>query len=366
MIKEDAIIILVGVIKDTLRLALGIYLYGLDLEVTGRFFAELAPTFIVLGWAENVDSEFILDPESKEKNRTNYYIFLGLLLIFYHAIISSELFFFAIVYFSLRIGYMYYKTEMLELNEHSRLMRQKLIEILLLSILLGFHSYMLLEWVICIFIVIPAIPSLMDGSRFSSYFLSMPSQFPSPKLKVAASARSVSLIVKNVVGNLDVMALAYINPEGAGLIKYVKSLGNGQNLIVNQFVERYRKTYIKTLIESRRRRKLLILTLLLLCFGLLFGVLIINILLPLLGQFIAVPELPLVVTIYFMLLAVSPIMRITYLYSSNMKINVIAQLLIVLVIVLLFYFGQEESTGYLILPVMVGFTIFVTNIITLK
>ena len=266
MIKEDAIIILVGVIKDTLRLALGIYLYGLDLEVTGRFFAELAPTFIVLGWAENVDSEFILDPESKEKNRTNYYIFLGLLLIFYHAIISSELFFFAIVYFSLRIGYMYYKTEMLELNEHSRLMRQKLIEILLLSILLGFHSYMLLEWVICIFIVIPAIPSLMDGSRFSSYFLSMPSQFPSPKLKVAASARSVSLIVKNVVGNLDVMALAYINPEGAGLIKYVKSLGNGQNLIVNQFVERYRKTYIKTLIESRRRRKLLILTLLLLCF----------------------------------------------------------------------------------------------------
>ena len=162
------------------------------------------------------------------------------------------------------------------------------------------------------------------------------------------------------------MALAYINPEGAGLIKYVKSLGNGQNLIVNQFVERYRKTYIKTLIESRRRRKLLILTLLLLCFGLLFGVLIINILLPLLGQFIAVPELPLVVTIYFMLLAVSPIMRITYLYSSNMKINVIAQLLIVLVIVLLFYFGQEESTGYLILPVMVGFTIFVTNIITLK
>lgn len=366
MIKEDAIIILVGVIKDALRLILGIYIYGLDLEVTGRFFAEMAPTLIVLGWAENVDSEFILDAKSKERNRTNFYLFSGCLLIFYHAIISSDLLFFNMLYFVFRIGYMYYKTEMLECNEHIKLMRQNLVEILLLLILLWLHSYLVLEWVICTFLIIPAIPSLRDSVRHSSFSVSVSSHL-SPKLKVATSARSISLVVKNMVGNLDVLVLAHMaNPEGAGLIKYVKSLGNGQNLIVNQVVERYRKSYIKAWVESRRRGKLIFLILLLLCFGLLFGGLLINVFLPVLRRFMVVPELPFIVVFYFMLLAVSPIMRITYLYSLTMKKNVMAQLLIVIVISLLFFLGRDQVAVYLILPVTVGFIVFVTNVITLR
>ena len=76
MKKEDAIIIFVGIFKDALRLFLGIAIYGIDLEITGRFFAELAPVLIVLGWAENVDSEFILD----SKNLTSFINFSAFLL----------------------------------------------------------------------------------------------------------------------------------------------------------------------------------------------------------------------------------------------------------------------------------------------
>ena len=154
------------------------------------------------------------------------------------------------------------------------------------------------------------------------------------------------------------------NPEGAGVIKYVKSLGNGQNLIVNQVVERFRESYLKRLVESRHIGRLLLLVAILLCFGLLFGVMLIHVCLPVLRHFILAPELPHTVIFYFMLLAVSPIMRITYLYSSTMRKNVIAQFLIAIGMGMLFLLGHDQPVVYLVMPVTLGLVVFVSNLVT--
>lgn len=367
MIKEDILIIVTGIVKDAFRLVLGLFIYGLDLELTGKFFAELAPIFIILGWAENVDSEYLLDPKTDAKSRTNFYLFLGLALISYYIIIFSDLLFFILTYFTLRLGYMYYKTEMLEVNEHRKLMMQKIFEIFLLLILVTFHSYIKVEWVICIFLVLPAIPSLTDPIRISYFNVSAFSQFSMSKVRVITKARSISLIFKNFTGNIDVVVLTYLgNPEGAGLVKYIKSLGNGQNLIINQVIDRYRRSYIMTLVESRQSGMLLLLVAALLCFGFTFGVLLINIFLPLLTQIVVAPKLPYMVIIYFMLLAASPIMRVTYLYSSSMKINLMAQLIIAIGIYFLFFIEYDQPAVYLIFPVAAGLIVFVANVLAMK
>lgn len=367
MTKSDAAIIVVGITKDILRLAVGILFYGLDLEVTGYLFAELAPLFIVLGWAENVDSEYILDARSEHKVPTNFYALLGFFILVYYAIYSRDIFFFVSIYYFSRIGYLYYRTEMLELNEHIKLMRQKIAEIFLLLILLLIHPNIEREWVIVIFLVIPAIPSLVDPIRYSSFRLPILKRISANELTVVVSARSLSLMLKNVMGNLDVVILANMgNPAGAGLIKYVKSLGNGQNLIVSQLIERYRESCLKRLVDLRKTRVLLFLVVMLLGFGLFFGVMLINLIFPILRQFITVPELPHLAIFYFMMLAVSPIIRIIYLYSSTMFKSLISQFLISIGMVTLFLMGHDQAVVYLLLPVTIGLLVFLYNLISLR
>lgn len=367
MIKTDVLIIGTAVLKDLLRLLFGIFIYGIDLEITGTFFAELAPAFIVLGWAENVDSEYLLDAKSEDKSQTNFYLYFGIAIILFYAIFGRELLQFILIYFISRLGYMYYRTEILERNKHQKLMKQNFFEIVLLLILCFTHSYVDVKWLLCIYLVLPSIPSLTDTNRLSAYKTSVFNNYSISNVSVIFKPRSISLVFKNLTGNLDMMALEYLgNPEAAGLIKYIKSLGNGLNLIINKVVERYRSSYLKVVVKTGKRKRIIYLIVGLLVIGYLFGVVLLQLLIPILGRFVSTPVLPSIVILYFTFIAVSPIVRITYLYSSSMSINVVAQAIVTLGICILYILKVKEFPLYLIMPVTIGLAIYIYHVTRLS
>ncbi|MGC6479562.1 MAG: hypothetical protein ACON42_04195 [Flavobacteriaceae bacterium] len=357
--KFNFIIISVGIIKDVFRLFTGMYLFSIDIATTGYFFATISPAIIFLTWSENVDGESLIDDNPETNLKTYYFPISGLIICISYLIFSPIFFQYVFIYFITRIGYFYYRTFLIENDLHLKLMYQKLIEVLLLLILIMFRSKLSIEYLLILFLSIQNIPSLFFLNRLKQYMFALDySNFKFEK-SVFLSARSLSILLKNIVNNVDSILLAsFGNPEGAGLVKYIRSMGNGQNLVINQIVDRFRHSFLKKWIQQNNKKHLLSTIIIFLCFGLSFGFIFFKYVVNLIENIFYVPEFPVYTILFFGLYAVSPVMRVSYLYSKQMKFNIITHLIIFINFICFVVFHVDSLFNYIILPQLIALLTF--------
>lgn len=357
--KLNFIIISVGIIKDVFRLFTGMYLFGIDIVATGYFFATISPAIIFLTWSENVDGESLIDVNPETSLKTYYFPISGLIICISYLIYSPILFQYVFIYFITRVGYFYYRTFLIENDLHLKLMYQKLIEVLLLLILIILRSKLSIEYLLTLFISIQNIPSLFYPSRLKQYIFALDYSNYKFEKSVFFSARSLSILLKNIVNNVDSILLAsFGNPEGAGLVKYIRSMGNGQNLIVNQIVDRFRHSFLKKWIQKNNKKYLLSTIIIFSFFGLSFGFILFRYIINLIENIFYIPKFPIYTILFFGLYAVSPIMRVSYLYSKQMKFNIITHLIIFITLLCFVLFKVDSLSNYLILPQLIALLTF--------
>ena len=175
--------------------------------------------------------------------------------------------------------------------------------------------------------------------------------------------RSLSLLIKNLVGNMDILLIGTtMSYSTAGEYKLLKSFGNLITMVSTLISEKLRQKYIR---DSKKLKDLLLFSSVLIIVGLIMGLmiyLIINLNMDYLSKYVSIIKIKPIFIVFSLLISISGIYRVYYLYMNSMVWNLFSQIAVLFSMIYLFFTIPNTLYPYLIYPQLIALMFFIVHV----
>jgi hypothetical protein len=148
----------------------------------------------------------------------------------------------------------------------------------------------------------------------------------------------------------------------AGEYKLLKSFGNIITMVSTLISEKLRQKYIR---DSKKLKDLLLLSSFLSLVGSTIGImiyLIVNLNIDYLSNYVTLTKINPIFIVFSLLISISGIYRVYYLYMNSMVWNLFSQIAVLLSMIYLYFVIPNTLYPYLIYPQLVGLIFFISHV----